>query len=58
MCAWGGAPGSGNADVKGMTLIFSVLAGGECIDDAALLRADRTPAVLGQDVRAPSTLGT
>src|SRR5665811_2313391 len=54
----GGAPGSGNAGVKGMTFIFSALAGGECIDDAALLRAGRTPSVLGQEVRAPSTLGT
>ena len=54
----GGAPGSGNAGVKGMTFIFSALAGGECIDDAALLRAGSTQAVLGQEVRAPSTLGT
>ncbi|MHB1345812.1 MAG: IS1380 family transposase [Thermoleophilia bacterium] len=54
----GGAPGAGNVGVKGMTLIFSALAGGDCIDDAALLRAGSTEAVLGQGVRAPSTLGT
>ena len=54
----GGRAGAGTSGVKAMTLIFSALAGGECIDDAGLLRAGRTPAVLGQDVRAPSTLGT
>lgn len=54
----GGAPGAGNAGIKGMTLIFSALAGGDCIDDAALLRSGSTQAVLGQEVRAPSTLGT
>jgi hypothetical protein len=54
----GGAPGSGNAGEKGMTLIFSALAGGDCIDDAALLRAGATETVLGMQVRAPSTLGT
>ena len=54
----GGRAGAGNAGVKGMTLIFSALAGGDSIDDAALLRAGSSQAVLGQDVRAPSTLGT
>lgn len=53
-----GRAGSGNAGAKGMTLIFSALAGGDCIDDAALLRAGATEAVLGLAVRAPSTLGT
>jgi len=54
----GSAPGSGNAGVKGMTLIFSALAGGDSIEDAGLLRAGATEAVLGGEVRAPSTLGT
>ncbi len=53
-----GRPGSGHAGLKGMTLIFSALAGGDCIDDAGLLRAGSTAAVLGYEVRAPSTLGT
>ena len=54
----GSAPGAANAGVKAMTLIYSALAGGDCIDDAALLRSGSTQAVLGGEVRAPSTLGT
>jgi hypothetical protein len=54
----GPAPGAANAGAKAMTLIYSALAGGDCIDDAALLRSGSTQAVLGGEVRAPSTLGT
>lgn len=54
----GDAPGRGNVGVKALTLIYSALAGGDCIDDAGILRAGRTAAVLGCEVRAPSTLGT
>ena len=54
----GSAPGAANAGAKAMTLIYSALAGGDCIDDAALLRSGSTQAVLGGEVRAPSTLGT
>lgn len=54
----GACPGRANVGVKGMTLVYSALAGGDCIDDAALLRSGATTAVLGQEVRAPSTLGT
>jgi Transposase DDE domain group 1 len=54
----GGAPGAGNAGAKGMAFIFSALAGGDCIDDTALLRSGSTEEVLGMQVRAPSTLGT
>jgi Transposase DDE domain group 1 len=54
----GNAPGRGNVGVKAMTLIYSALAGGDCIDDAALLRSGSTASVLAQEVRAPSTLGT
>ena len=54
----GSAPGAANAGVKAMTLIYSALAGGDCIDDAALLGSGSTAAVLAQEVRAPSTLGT
>jgi hypothetical protein len=41
-----------------MTLIHSALAGGECIDDADRMRLAETASVLGEPVRAPSTLGT
>jgi hypothetical protein len=54
----GEAPGRGNIGVKALSLIYSALAGGDCIDDARTLGAGRTAAVLGQEVRAPSTLGT
>ena len=54
----GDAPGRANVGLKAMTLIHSALAGGDCIDDADRLRAGSTQAVLGQEVRAPSTLGT
>jgi len=54
----GAAPGAGNVGVKAMSLIYSALAGGDCIDDADLLRSGSTQAVLGCALRAPSTLGT
>ena len=54
----GDAPGRANAGDKLLTLIASALAGGECIDDAAALRAGGTASVLGCTVKAPSTLGT
>jgi Transposase DDE domain group 1 len=54
----GEAAGAANVGVKAMTLVYSLLAGGDCIDDADRLRSARTAAVLGHPVRAPSTLGT
>jgi hypothetical protein len=54
----GGAPGGANVGHKAMTIVHSVLAGGDCIDDAAGLRAGGTEEVLGHELRAPSTLGT
>ena len=54
----GDAPGRANAGDKLMTLIASALAGGDCIADAAALRAGGTASVLGCTVKAPSTLGT
>lgn len=53
-------PAAGRARVgeKALTLIASLLAGGDCIDDAAALRAQGSAAVLGHGVAAPSTLGT
>src|SRR5580704_4930328 len=40
------------------TLIHALVAGGDCIDDADVLRSGSTVAVLGHKVMAPSTLGT
>ena len=54
----GRAPGAANTGDKIMTLVASALAGGDCIDDADVLRAGRTARVLGCVVKAPSTLGT
>ena len=54
----GDAPGAPNAGLKAMVLIASAIAGGDCIDDADVLRAGATEVVLGHGLRAPSTLGT
>lgn len=54
----GAAAGAANPGVKALTLVYSSLAGGDCIDDAAALRAGATAAVLDGELRAPSTLGT
>ena len=54
----GGAPGRANTGDKLLTLVASALAGGDCIDDADVLRAGGTASVLGCVVKAPSTLGT
>ena len=54
----GDAPGRANPGDKLLTLVASALAGGDCIDDADVLRAGRTARVLGCVVKAPSTLGT
>ena len=54
----GRAPGRSNTGDKMMTLVASALAGGDCIDDADVLRTGRTARALGGTVKAPSTLGT
>ena len=54
----GDAPGRANAGDKMLTLVASALAGGDCIDDADVLRAGGTARTLGGTVKAPSTLGT
>ena len=54
----GSAPGRANTGDKMMTLVASALAGGDCIDDADVLRAGGTARVLGFTAKAPSTLGT
>ena len=41
-----------------LTLVASALAGGDCIDDADVLRTGRTAGAIGCVVKAPSTLGT
>ena len=54
----GTAVGRANAGDKLLTLIMSVLAGGDCIDDTNALRAGGTGRILGFSVKAASTLGT
>ena len=54
----GAAPGRANTGDKIVTLVASALAGGDCIDAAAALRAGGTARVLGCVVKAPFTLGT
>ena len=54
----GNAPGRANTGDKIVTLVASALAGGDCIDDADVLRTGRTASVIGCVVKAPSTLGT
>lgn len=53
-------PGSLGAhpDAKCLTVIHSLLAGADCIDDVDALRAGSTGAVLGHRVAAPSTVGS
>ena len=54
----GDAPGRANPGDKLLTLVASALAGGDCIDDADVLRTGRTASAIGCVVKAPSTLGT
>jgi hypothetical protein len=54
----GERPGAAHPGRKLLTLVHSMLAGGDCIDDADLLRCGQTASVLGHRVMAPSTLGT
>jgi Transposase DDE domain group 1 len=53
-------PGSAgaNPDRKALTVVHSLLAGGDCIEDVNALRAGSTGAVLGHRVAASSTVGT
>ncbi len=54
----GDAPGHANVGHKAMTVIHSILAGGDSIDDCDVLRSGATAGVLGHGVAAPSTIGT
>ena len=53
----GDAPGRAHPGDKVLTLVASALAGGDCIDDADVLRAGGTADAIGCTVKAPSTLG-
>lgn len=52
------APGRANGGDKMLTLVASALAGGDCIDDADVLRTGGTACAIGCVVKAPTTLGT
>ena len=54
----GDAPGRANTGDEIVTLVASALAGGDCIDDADVLRTGGTAGAIGCVVKAPSTLGT
>jgi hypothetical protein len=54
----GSAAGRANVGHKAMTVVHSVLAGGDSIDDCDVLRAASTASVLAHSVLAPSTIGT
>ena len=53
----GNAAGRANTGDKMLTLVASALAGGDCIDDADVLRTGGTADAIGGVVKAPSTLG-
>jgi hypothetical protein len=50
-------PGAANCGAKALTVVGSMLAGGDSIDDVDVLRAGAAPE-LYDDTRAPSTIGT
>ena len=52
----GNAPGRANPGDKMLTLVASALEGGDCIDDADVLRTGGTAQTLGCVVKAPYTL--
>ncbi len=54
----GDRPGGAHPGRKVMTLVHSVVVGGDCIDDTDVLRSGSTEVVLGHQVMAPSTCGT
>ena len=54
----GQRPGAYRPGRKALTLVHALVAGGDCIDDADVLRTGATAKVLGHQVMAPSTLGT
>jgi hypothetical protein len=49
----GNRPGAAHPGRKLLTLVHSLVAGGDCIDDVEVLRAGATASVLGHRVMAP-----
>ena len=54
----GDRPGASRPGRKILTLLHSMVVGGDCIDDIDVLRSGSTDQVLGHQVMAPSTIGT
>jgi hypothetical protein len=54
----GERPGAAHPGRKILTVVHSLLAGGDCFDDVQVLRAGSTASVLGHRVMAASTVGT
>ena len=54
----GGRPGASRPGRKILTVLHSMVAGGDCIDDVDVLRCGSTDAVVGHRVMARSTIGT
>jgi hypothetical protein len=54
----GERPGAARPGRKLLTVVHSLLAGGDCFDDVEVLRAGSTASVLGHRVMAASTVGT
>lgn len=54
----GGRPGAARPGRKILTVVHSLVTGGDCIDDVEMLRAGASASVLGHRVMAASTVGT
>ncbi|MEA2001658.1 MAG: IS1380 family transposase [Actinomycetota bacterium] len=54
----GDRAGASRPGRKILTLLHSMVVGGDCIDDIDVLRSGSTDKVLGHQVMAPSTIGT
>lgn len=52
-----GRVGGANAGIKAMTVVSTLLAGGEWVDDVDVLRAGASEVACGHEVRAASTIG-
>jgi hypothetical protein len=54
----GDRTGAARPGRKLLTLVYAMVAGGDCIDDVELLRCGSTGSILGHRVMAASTVGT